>query len=127
MGPLGVTVRTRALVIERDDRRCQFDGRELDLAIPRGDYSLQHRRARGMGGSRDPETNGPANLVLVCGSATTGCHGYIEQHREHSRRRGFTLLQAQIPTRVALQDWAGLWWWLNDDGSRVAVTPGEGA
>jgi hypothetical protein len=118
-----VTARTRATVIRRDEETCQFDGRDLSTRIPQGDYSLQHRRARGMGGSKDPETNDPANLVLVCGSATTGCHGYIEQHREHAIRRGFNVPQRKRPTEVALQDWHGQWWFLEPDGTRLAVPP----
>lgn len=62
----GPTKATRALVWERDAGRCARCG----LPITR-EWSLHHRVPRGAGGSRRPELNSPANLVLLCGSATS--------------------------------------------------------
>lgn len=42
-----------------------------------------------MGGSRDPRTNDPRNLVLLCGSGVTGCHGEIESNRARAREEGW--------------------------------------
>lgn len=100
-----VTKATRDLVLGRDHWMCAWCGCSIDVS--RGDYSLQHRRARGMGGSRRPETNLAGNLVTMCGSATTGCHGYAESHREESTERGFTIPQhvadpASVPLRHVL-------------------------
>lgn len=44
-----------------------------------------------MGGSRDPRINDPRNLVLVCGSGTTGCHHEIESDRELALGTGWLL------------------------------------
>lgn len=36
-----------------------------------------------------PWINLPANLLLLCGSGTTGCHGWIEAHRGDSLDLGW--------------------------------------
>lgn len=122
----GPTRTVRARVIWRDKSMCQWCGHHVDVST--GDYSLQHRRARGMGGSRLPDTNLTSNLVLVCGSATTGCHGHIESHRVEAIGRGFnvpqgTLRRPSVPADVPLRDWRGEWWRLDDDGNREPVHP----
>jgi 5-methylcytosine-specific restriction protein A len=105
----GVTATTRARVLYRDGKRCQRCLRHLDVAG--GDYSLQHRRARGMGGSKRPDTNGPSNLVSLCGSATSpdGCHHHVESHPDEALALGWRLRQndvpAEIPVLVGGTDW----------------------
>lgn len=44
-----------------------------------------------MGGTRDPRINDPRNLVALCGSGTTGCHGWIESHRELALAQGWLI------------------------------------
>ena len=44
-----------------------------------------------MGGSKSPWVNGAANLILLCGSGTTGCHQHIESHRAESFDDGFLI------------------------------------
>lgn len=56
---------------------CIAPGGAVGL-LPRYKVSIQHRRARGMGGSRLAETHTLDNLLLLCGSGTTGCHGWVE-------------------------------------------------
>jgi hypothetical protein len=46
-----------------------------------------------MGGTRDPLAGHPSNIVLLCGSGTTGCHGWIEDHREDALETGWLLYQ----------------------------------
>jgi hypothetical protein len=59
------------------------------LGLPREQVSIQHRRARGSGGSYLVESNGLDNLLVLCGTGTTGCHGWVEvQERDLARRRG---------------------------------------
>lgn len=97
-GPSEATVK---LVGERDGWCCVRCG-----AACRGqrgvDWSVQHRRARGMGGSRRPDTNQPQNLILLCGSATTGCHGYVEAEREIARGCGWAIGQSENPLLIAV-------------------------
>lgn len=125
----GPTRATRAAVIRRDESICQWCGLYVDTAT--GDYSLQHRRARGMGGSSLPDTDLPSNLVLVHGSATTGCHGHIESHREEAIARGFNVPQStfrrpSVPATVPLlakAGPAGRWYRFDDNGDRATVHP----
>jgi hypothetical protein len=53
-----------------------------------------------MGGTNRPETNGAANLLLLCGSGTTGCHGALEANRAAAYDRGHLLGQTQEPAEV---------------------------
>lgn len=88
------TRKTRAAVIRRDDGMCVHCGRTVvdpDSLAPVAEYSLQHRRARGMGGSKDPASNAPANLLLLCGDGVTGCHGLVERERGWARREGWAV------------------------------------
>lgn len=70
---------TRDLVMERDDFRCVVCGRSI-FAVP--EWSIHHRRNRGAGGSSDPRINAPSNLLLVCGSGTTLCHGDLTDNTQ---------------------------------------------
>lgn len=102
---MAVTAAVRRQVIERDGNRCQWCGRHVQTDA--GWYSLQHRRARGMGGSRRASTDAPANLVLVCGTGTTECHGYIEAHPGEAAARGFRVSSSTDPARVPILDYSG--------------------
>lgn len=73
-GPLPEVVEA---CLERASYSCEINGCELRGNRGEG-WSLQHRRSRGAGGSRDPRANLPSNLLVACGSGTTGCHGLIE-------------------------------------------------
>lgn len=83
----GVTARVRETVLGRDGHRCVSCGKSI-IGIP---YSVHHRMPRGMGGTRNPEVNLPANLLLLCGSGTTGCHGWLESHREKAKEWGYLI------------------------------------
>jgi hypothetical protein len=63
--------------LERASYSCEINGDELRGSRGEG-WSIQHRRSRGAGGTRHPRENGTSNLLVVCGSGTTGCHGLIE-------------------------------------------------
>lgn len=91
-----------------------------------GPLSTQHRRARGMGGSRWPGINRPANLLTLCGTGTTGCHGYVESHPEWARRLGLSVSLHADPARVPVFTWRG-WVLLNDDGTEVCDESHESA
>lgn len=118
MSRSGPTRAVRALVWERDGGCCAWCGRGVDP----GGHSLQHRRARGMGGTRRADANSPANLVLVCGSATTGCHGWIESHPGEAARRGFRLGQWADPADVPVLYGGCGWVRLGHDGGWEALT-----
>lgn len=50
-----------------------------------------------MGGTKDPASNSPANILLLCGSGTTGCHGWVESHREEAYESGFLVRRGNDP------------------------------
>ena len=115
-----VTRKIRREVITRDKQTCQWCGRWVD--VESGAYSLQHRRARGMGGSKRIDTDLPCNLVTMCGSGTTGCHGLIESHRDVARERGFTLRDRDKPELVPVLDHIGQWARLDALGGRELIS-----
>ena len=51
-------------------------------------HSRHHRKNRQSGGSGDPLINSLANLLLLCGDGTTGCHGWIGANPEQAYRLG---------------------------------------
>lgn len=111
-----------AIVMARCSGHCEICG--TYLAGDRGRYwSIHHRRPRGMGGTQRPETNQPANLLAVCGSATTGCHSEIESWRRRSTNHGLLVPQSKTPADVPVLLRYGLVC-LNDTGT---WTPVEGA
>lgn len=94
------TARTRTVVRHRAERLgwplCERCGRAPGS-------NIHHRRPRGAGGSKDPATNVPSNLLLLCGSGTTGCHGQIESHRAEAKANGWLLEQWQNPLRTPVR------------------------
>jgi hypothetical protein len=123
----GPSKRVVDLVFARDGGCCVRCGRAVDPARRGEDWSCQHRRARGAGGDVRPETNLPANLVILCGSATSagGCHEWAERARAEARLAGLSMRWKQDPTRVPL-----ITWWgpvlLDDQGRWVRVEQREG-
>jgi hypothetical protein len=91
----GPSVKVRDAVYDRAGFRCEVCG-----AAGAYTYSLHHRRPRGMGGSRAEDTDQPPNLLLICGSGTTGCHGRIESYRENARDLGLLLRPWQDPAET---------------------------
>jgi hypothetical protein len=84
--------------LERDEYACFRCGGAL--WGERGfDFSIQHRRARGNGGSRRPDTNQYQNLIGLCGSAG-GCNGWVESRRVAAREGGWAIRQSDDPLLV---------------------------
>lgn len=80
-----------------------------------------------MGGSRWPGINAPANLLTLCGSGTTGCHGWVEHHPEWAKAHGWSVSRTWAdgrllidPADVAVWTWRG---WVLVSGT---VQPLEG-
>lgn len=90
----GPSAKTRRLVFERASYRCERCGRGD------GRFAIHHRRPRGMGGSKSPTTNSLSNLLLLCGSGTTGCHGLTESRRAEAIDLGYLVPQSQDPATV---------------------------
>lgn len=123
----GPTSTTRDIVWARAGGRCEVCGGSL--AGPTG-FSVHHRLPRRMGGSRRAELNTPSNLLVVCGSGTTGCHGRIESNRERAHEDGLLLHDGQDPASVPVMladpfhpsRWPRLVW-LAIDGTYTEESP----
>lgn len=111
--PSAATVRS---VRARDDHRC-VRCCESDMGTP---LSTHHRRNRGMGGSRWPGINLPSNLLTLCGSGTTGCHGWVTDHPREAMAAGLVVSKFADPTAMPVYTWRG-WVQLTDDGEAVPV------
>lgn len=108
----------RDLCLQRAGFRCEKCHGSLEQWFG---YSLQHRIARGMGGSKDERLSGPANLIVLCGSGTTGCHGLVESQRRLSIELGYAMHRGDDPTEVLFQDDYGSCWQLLADGEKILV------
>jgi hypothetical protein len=112
------------LVVERDEGRCVRCGKKLfdEHGSPVAQYSMQHRRARGMGGSKAADTNQPQNLILLCGSATSpDCHQAVESRPSYAAEHGWRVAQWEDPLKVPVTSWRGPIW-LRADGTWSHVT-----
>lgn len=89
------------LVLARDGHGCVRCGKSS------GVRSVHHRRPRRAGGDRRPDTNSPANLITLCGSGVSGCHGWVEQHRAVAQLKGWLLSANDEPSAVVLDTWWG--------------------
>lgn len=125
----GPSRKVRALVMAREGNCCAACG----TSIAGRPYSVQHRVARGIGGTPDPAANLPSNLVLLCGSATTpgSCHLACEQRDPHMHGRGFWLWSwedpALVPVMLASEHGSGITVWLDDAGGYLTAPPEEAA
>jgi hypothetical protein len=84
---------TRRLCGQRDSERCVRCGKSL-YNVP---ASLHHRRLRGTKGF---DTHLSANLIWLCGSGTTGCHGYVHAHPAESYEKGWMVHSWATPSSV---------------------------
>ena len=106
------------MVDDRDDRRCVRCGRSL--------YSLSgsrhHRKLRSQ--CTRVEKHQVQNLILLCGSGTTGCHGYVHAHPETAYENGWMVRSWQDQLDVPVRTWHGLVY-LTSDGKYSFKKPKE--
>lgn len=105
----------RAAILERSMGRCAGCGTTTGLTI-------QHRRARRMGGTSNTAIGHPANGIALCGSGTTGCHGWTEAHPTAAALLGWRLEPGDDPTDVPYWDhvWDS-WRCASADGSHAHI------
>lgn len=72
---------------------------QLCVVCLRPATNWHERLPRGRGGPRDP-----FNAVPLCGSGTTGCHGYVTEHPEWARRHRLTIPGRMIDGRYQGSD-----------------------
>lgn len=109
----GFSPEVRAYLLARANERCENCGGPPD--------NCHHRTPRGMGGTKREWVNRASNGLVLCGSGTTGCHGYFESHRDQAVERGIILPTGSWPwqTPVRLR---GEWRLLDDHGGYVLIT-----
>lgn len=102
------------IVLQRSLGLCEVCGKQGG--------QTHHRRARGMGGSKDPQTHKPSNLIRLCGSlnVTGNCHAWVESHRTEALNEGLLVRQGQDPREVPVKLSRG-WVFLDDDGNYIPV------
>lgn len=110
-----VPPRVADAVWERDVSRCFRCQRSLVRG--RGGYSIHHRLPGGMGGDRTPAYWRLSRVVLLCGSGTTGCHGWAERHRPLAEAQGLIVRHGASTEAAPVKRWSTEWVRLGDDGS----------
>lgn len=122
----GFTPGTVNLIVVRDQGKCARCGAHV-AHLERGRaWSIHHRRPRGKGGTSIAWVSAAANGLVLCGSGTTGCHGWVESHRAEAIMAGFLVslngvrVAADVVIRHAL---LGLVY-LTDDGGWIPVEEG---
>lgn len=103
----------------REGRRCLRCGEGV------GGWSGGSRHHRRPRSHPWPGLHGAANLVLLCGSGTTGCHGWVHAHPAEAYRYGLLVHSWDDPSRVPVLSKRWGWVWLSDDGSAVPLLASE--
>lgn len=77
-----------------------------------------------MGGStNDPTVAGAANKITLCGSATTGCHGWVEANPIAARLRGGWALDRTDDPLTYPVLYMGRWALLDNEGGLTRSAP----
>jgi hypothetical protein len=97
----GPTAVQRRHVAERAGYLCEACG----LALHNGDewvrpHSFHHRQPRGRGG-----VNSLPNLLLLCGTGITGCHGRVESRRTEAYTAGWLVRTEADPAAEPVEVW----------------------
>lgn len=72
----------RELVYARDQGKCVRCGSVWHWA----GMDVHHRRMRS---HKFPLLNSPANLITLCGSGSSGCHGWVHEHTGEAYEKGW--------------------------------------
>jgi hypothetical protein len=72
-----------------------------------------------MGGSKNPELHKPANLIVLCGSGISGCHGWVESNRSVARDLGFLIMKVESAEEIPFMDITDKWWKIDNEGQKV--------
>lgn len=112
----GFPKKVRDIIFERANDHCEVCGQDRP-------QQLHHRRPRGHGGTKRPETNYPSNGLAV----STHCHHTIvEANPELARDRGWKVPQYLNPADVPVLRHGSEWVLLRDDGLVFQPPQGKG-
>lgn len=104
----GPSLTSRALVVDRAAGCCEMCGRILHDGYEWLEtHSFHHRQPRGAGGSSRQEVNSPSNILLLCGTGTDACHGFVEAHRRSAEQEGWLVRHGTDPAEVPVTVFAG--------------------
>lgn len=122
-GNTGPSPAVRKLVMDRDNGCCVRCGKPV-ANLP---SSVHHRKRRSQGGRNDA-----ANLILLCGTGTLLCHGYVHAHIAESQDAGWLVHgaddPANVPMLLASEHGTGITVWLTFSGLYSTQPPaGSGA
>lgn len=122
----------RRVFFDRDGERCFMCRKPLRFEERGHGWSMHHRKPRGAGGTKRTAAAAvasPANALTLCGSGTTGCHGWVEHNRARAIESGLLISLHGVgpdfyPESVRVQRNDGSWWILTRDGRAVEVEGG---
>lgn len=115
--PNKVSDETRFAVLARAFYKCERCDRDF-LGYP---VSVHHRRPRMMGGSKNEMLHEMANLIVLCGTGTSGCHGWIESNRAVARELGYLIQKIESAEEIPFQDKSGLWFKIDNKGQKTQL------
>lgn len=110
--PLKVDDETRFMVLSRGQFKCERCRQDF----MRIGVSIHHRRPRMMGGSKNQDLHKAANLIALCGSGTTGCHGWVENNRAKAKALGYLLDNVESAEEVPFKDLNDKYWLIDNSG-----------
>ena len=115
--PLKVDDETRFAVLGRGGYKCERCRQDF-IGKP---ISIHHRRPRMMGGSKNAELHKPANLLALCGTGTSGCHGWVESNRDKARELGYLIAKVESAEQIPFKDLNGDWWQIDNYGQKTQL------
>lgn len=117
----GFPQRVKELVLARSSGMCEV---MVDNLCTFHAVDLQHRRARGSGGSKRVDTNTAANCLACC----RACHRYAESRAADAEANGWVIPNNRRPpinpasVRVL---WRKQWRYLDEQGGLHQQPPSE--
>lgn len=115
--PLRLSGRALEVRNERIDKRDQQRCARCGVIIWSGG-SRHHRKFRSRRGG-DEVSNG----LLLCGSGTTGCHGWAHSNPRSARMAGFAVESHEDPRLVPVMHAVYGLVWLDDEGGASSTPP----
>lgn len=107
----------RAEILARANFACEL------CYEPSWAVNVHHRRPRQMGGTKAPWIDNHENLLALCGSGTTGCHGHVESRRQDAYGFGWLLRHGMDPAFTPFCDLRGHWWLLFESQKLPLILP----
>lgn len=122
----------RHAFFKRERERCFRCRRPLRFEDRGRGWSAHHRMPRGAGGvgRKDGELarmiSDVTNCLILCGSGTTGCHGWVESRRAIAEDYGYIVRRGiNPPAGIRIKRDDGTWWLLTRSGLAVEVEEGN--